>query len=115
MPGKNHATGDLSSLRGTVRDQLANEYGRSRFDLPSFETLTGKGWVLMLSDIVKSTDVKGFQDAVTAVAAGLQPEIRDSVRDNCIAKGFTAGDYVHELDELFKHSEIAGTRPRQSS
>ena len=65
---------------------------------PSFETLTDKGWVLMMSDIMKSTYVKGFQDAVAVVAAGLSPEIRDSVRDNYIAKGFTVGDYVHELE-----------------
>ncbi len=50
----------------------------------------------MMSDIMKTTYVKGFQDAIAVVAQD---------RDNYIPKGFTVGDYVRELDELFKDRE----------
>jgi hypothetical protein len=63
---------------------------------PTFETLTGKGWVLMMTDAMKFAYVKGFQDAV----AILTPDNADY-----LAKGFTVADYVREIDELFKARE----------
>lgn len=38
--------------------------------------------------------VEGFQDAVAVVASGLPPEMRDSIRDIYIARGFTVADYA---------------------
>lgn len=58
-----------------------------------------------MPDVSKIGYVQGFQDAVAVVASGLPPEMLDAVRDNYIARGFTVGAYVHELDELFKDRE----------
>lgn len=72
---------------------------------PSLMTITGKGWVTMMSADMKSAYVKGFQDAIEVVIGGFPPEVRETMRGNYLVKGFTVGDYVHELDALFADRE----------
>jgi hypothetical protein len=72
---------------------------------PSVVSITGKGWVMIMTDTMKSSYVKGYQDGIEFVVAELPTEARDTMRSNLIAKGFTVADYIQELDTLFADRE----------
>ena len=66
--------------------------------------MTGRAWVI-LPELNKLTYIQGLKDGIMIAATYLDGEERNLIIDTAQAKGFFPGDYVKELDSLYRDRE----------